>query len=147
MTDKPNFRIVEQSSHTYDKCLDEFAELYMNMSLTTYDIMKKLDISGNKFYTLRKNCIRYGLIPNCNRNELRPHKHINKKNNSRLNNPKYYYFDKNRYRVRKIIDSKRIHFKSFKIEEEAKDAVKLLKEINWDKEKFLEIMKYRKNEV
>jgi len=49
--------------------------------------------------------------------------------------PKYYYFHKNRFIVRKVINHRHVYFGAFGNEETAKKVVEKLEEHDWDKTK------------
>lgn len=122
-----NFRIVEESGRDWNKCYEDFVRLYTDMSLTVKDIREKMNLGISQYQTLRKHCINEGLIPNGDRKKL-------------YYTPKGYSRCHGKFVVRKRINGHDIQFATYSDEDDAKNAVKLLREINYDKEKFLEIM-------
>ena len=115
-----NGKIIEGDYSKYN----EFVELYNNYDINVLEIKR---IVGHNIYTkLRREALINGDI------KPRP---FNLRHNK---NYKYYHFDKGsgKYRVRKVKNGKYMSFGFFDTEDEAKDMVRRLKEVDWDKNKL-----------
>lgn len=113
----------------------DFIMMYNDPTVTARRMRAILHISESKYNSIKYKLESLGLIPK--------RKVVG---NHYQKEPKYY----TRYIARTIVyfpvRRKGVHYCNCKIEQEAQNAVKFLKENNWDKEKLLRWLDERKQE-
>ena len=119
-----NFNIIDGNDDYLDK-LPEFVEAYNGNKLSIPELREELDISQSDYRKLRKAAIEENLITLKRRGR--------KKKKTYRTHPKYY--GKN---ITKGISYWRVyknetHYCNVKTEEQAKEIVKRLEAVNWDK--------------
>ena len=120
-----NFRIIEGNDDYMDK-LPEFVEAYNSNKLSVPDLRKELDLSRNDYRKLRKHCFEENLVTPKTRGRRKKQKTFPKpRNYSKYKaQGKYTYY---------TIYHNDTHYCNVKTEAQAKEIVKRLTAVDWDK--------------
>lgn len=114
------FNIVENNQSVLD--MDELIKDYNNMNLSVKEIQKKHNIGSGAWQTVLKRLKEHGVTM---RGYSKPRG---------VRKARYYYWDKHSqsWRVYRFINGKYHGFGGYKLEKEAQERVKELKQNNWE---------------
>lgn len=119
-----NFNIIDGNDDYLNK-LPEFVEAYNSNRLSIPELREELDISQGDYRKLRKAAIEENLITLKTRGRKKKTKPIVKpRNYSKTQTRKYTYY---------VVYKNDSHYCNCKTEAQAKEIVKRLEAVNWDK--------------
>ena len=119
-----NFNIIDGNDDYLDK-LPEFVEAYNGNKLSIPELQQELNITNSEYRKLRKAGIEENLITLKRRGR--------KKKRTYKTNPKHYSCHLIKGRFYWKIHYKDDYYGNVKTEEQAKEIVKRLESVNWDK--------------
>lgn len=133
-----NFRVIEGTQGFWDD-FPEFVKLYNEGKMRIIEIRKKLELSQSKYRQYRDRGFEQKLL----NKELRTPRNSCIRGGVRngINIKNYYHDRKTGFEVKKRINGKDYYFGNYPTEQQAKKAVELLRECNWDKSKLPSIKK------
>lgn len=129
-----NFRVVEGEPEDYWDKYEEFIRLYNDNRIPVRRIKEKLGLRETKYNQYRNRAIEE------NKLELRYNVYVSKKGGY---TPAKYYHETNcgTFHVQKWMGNRSVSFGTYRSERIAKEIVKKLKEVNWNKDELHRIRK------
>ena len=125
-----NFKIIN-GNNDWLKQVDNFVELYNDITINSKTIISKLKLTVNEYRQLRKHCINEGLIT--------PRKSPHPQKSKQKQEPTHIYYNGYSFIVKKRVAGEYVYGGSYRKHSDAVKVRDALKKCNWDKNQIKQI--------